>query len=116
MKRATEMDERTTVAESWERQTGETAKAYAAFSVYRDMGVHRSLRRVAQESSKDPAQIFRWNKRHGWQQRIAAYDAEIDRQWRSRLEDERLGAARRHADLLAGQLKLARPRTFTLSS
>ncbi len=97
----------TTTAEEWERKPGESAKAYSAFSIYRDAGADRSLRKVAQESSKDPAQIFRWNRQQSWQQRVSAYDAELDRRWRARLDEERLAVARRQATVFSRQIELS---------
>ena len=36
----------------WERQKGESDKAYEAFVTYRDMGTDRSIRAVAQEFNR----------------------------------------------------------------
>jgi len=41
----------------WERQPGESAQAYEAFAIYRDMGSNRSLRVVAEQLSKSDTLI-----------------------------------------------------------
>ena len=45
----------------WERQPGESAQAYEAFAIYRDMGSNRSLRVVAEQLSKSDTLIKRWS-------------------------------------------------------
>lgn len=64
--------------EPWERQKGESAKAFEAFAVYRDMP-NRSIREVARQLDKSRTIIGRWSSTHEWQKRIAAWDAEQDR-------------------------------------
>lgn len=46
----------------WERQPGESAQAYEAFAIYRDMGSNRSLRVVAEQLSKSDTLIKRWSR------------------------------------------------------
>ena len=41
----------------WERQKGESDKAYEAFVTYWDMGTDRSIRAVAQKLGKSRTQI-----------------------------------------------------------
>jgi len=81
----------------WERLPGETSKAYYAFTVYRDMGVRRSLRKAVpivypdatEEDTKrydvstpPVRQMARWSSAWHWVDRCSAYD-----RW---LENERL--------------------------
>jgi hypothetical protein len=69
---------------SYDRSDGETAKAYAAFTIYRNMGVSRSLDRTAVEfypvidsSQKRPrniAQIQVWSRTYNWVSRCRDFD------------------------------------------
>ena len=63
----------------WERQPKESAKAYAAFCIYRDMGVQRALRKVTQALNKNLTTIAEWSSKYDWVNRCAAWDAEVDR-------------------------------------
>lgn len=70
---------RTTIPpEPWERQKGESAKAFEAFATYRDME-NRSLSKVGRALGKSKALMERWSSAHEWQKRVAAWDAEQDR-------------------------------------
>lgn len=76
----------------WEQQPGETAKAYQAFCVYRDLGAGRSLS-IAYESTgkgrsktgersgktEAPRLWERWSSKYKWVERSQAYDAHIAR-------------------------------------
>lgn len=64
----------------WERQKGESAQAFEAFSIYLEMGTERSLRAVTQKLLKSYTLIGRWSRTHNWVERAAAYDAELHRQ------------------------------------
>lgn len=64
--------------EPWERQPKETAKAYEAFCVYRDM-VQRSYSKVAEKLQKSETIIGRWGRTYDWRKRAAAWDEELDR-------------------------------------
>lgn len=74
-------DEQTTAAVApWERQLDESARAFAAFAAYRDQPRdRRNQRAVAQALGKSATIIHRWSARHGWVERVAAWDAEQDR-------------------------------------
>lgn len=65
--------------QSWERAPGEGLRAFEAFCAYRDKGVNRSIRSVAQELSKSIALIGRWSTTHQWVDRVSAWDDEQDR-------------------------------------
>lgn len=81
------------MALEWERLPAETARAYAAFVVYRDLGPGRSLavaygawRRangVAGDAAKAAGYWQEWSSTHGWVARAAAYDAHLDAEKRA---------------------------------
>lgn len=65
--------------EPWDRQPGESTKAYEAFAIYRDLGPARSVRRVSQQLGKSRTLIGRWCTDYDWVKRCEAWDAEQDR-------------------------------------
>jgi len=64
----------------WERQPGETEKAWQAFKLYRDLGEGRTLQEVSRKLSKHQSNVSRWSKKWHWQSRVIAWDMECDRQ------------------------------------
>jgi len=61
--------------EPFEQQPKESAKAFAAFSVYLNLGPERSLAAVAHKLSKSEQLLKRWSRRFDWQGRVAAHAA-----------------------------------------
>lgn len=106
----------------WERLETESAKAFAAFVLYRDLGADRSQMKVVQESGKNRALIQRWSTEHYWVQRAEAYDRHLDQEWTKTRVARRRKAAERNADLadvaiekLAAAVKEFKPEDFTPS-
>lgn len=90
------------MAEIWERQQGETTKAYAAFCVYRDLGPDRSLEKVRKEYEKNGKKISvkflgRWSAKYNWVERARAYDDYLDYKKREEQEKAIRDMAERHA-------------------
>lgn len=84
----------------WERQVGESAKAFEAFTKYRDMTPgERSIRKVAQNLSKSATLIKNWSARYGWVERATAWDDEEDRKTRVEQDEARRKMNKTHADL-----------------
>jgi hypothetical protein len=52
----------------------ETAKAYAAFLVYAEMGPERSVKAVSQKTSKSIPLLKRWSRKHKWVKRVTEWD------------------------------------------
>lgn len=90
--------------ELWERQEGESTQAFAAFAAYRDMGVERSLAKVAQTLGKSKALMERWSVRWQWVVRADAWDDEVDRQSRKELEKGIIGMRKNHANIAKAML------------
>lgn len=65
---------------SWERQQGETAQAFEAFTLYCKMGDERSLGKVGKKLGKSATLIERWSSQWNWVNRSRDYDNEIRRQ------------------------------------
>lgn len=80
----------------WERQKGESAQAYEAFATYRDMGAERSLTKVAQALNKTRALIGRWSSAWNWQERVRAYDNELEKEARAKAIRGRKDMTERH--------------------
>lgn len=84
--------------EAWERQPDETAKAFQAFAMYRDLGPgKRSLAEVGRQLGKSKALMDRWSVRHQWVNRVTEFDAEQDRKKLLEVEELRKEMAERHA-------------------
>lgn len=90
--------------ELWERQQGETPRAYEAFAVYRDMGANRSINKTAQQLTKNRTTIAEWSSKYEWVKRVAAWDAEQDRIARQQQVEDIKKMRKRHADLATAML------------
>lgn len=64
---------------SWERQPGETPKAFEAFELYCKLGEERSIRKVAQKLLKSQQLMSRWSSQWSWVSRARDYDNEMKR-------------------------------------
>jgi hypothetical protein len=94
----------------------ESAKAYAAFRTYLDLGAERSLSAVAKKVGKSATLMERWSRRFDWPGRIAAHEgfiAQVERdaieglareravEWMKVHEDQRIQEWKRRGKLLA---------------
>lgn len=80
----------------WERQKGESTQAYEAFSTYLNMGAERSTRAVAQKLGKSASLIQRWSREKGWQERVRAYENDLEREARKKAIADRKAMTERH--------------------
>lgn len=83
----------------WDQVLRETAKAFAAFIIYREMAAHRrSIVEVSREQGKHVKLIERWATRYGWLDRARAYDKFIDREQQKGAAEGARAMGRRHAE------------------
>lgn len=59
---------------AWERQKGESAKAFEAFKTYCDLGASRSYKKVSELLGKSEVLMYRWSSRWDWKERARLYD------------------------------------------
>ena len=83
----------------WERQVGESAKAYSAFSKYRDLSEKRTLAKVASMSGCSSQNIERWSRRWFWVARVQAFDVLEEERFREQCSRDRLAMRRRQIQL-----------------
>lgn len=92
----------------WEKQRGESSKAWWAFQTYRDLGPDRSLTKVqeiAQETRiASPSMVARWSSRWGWVERCHAFDLDEDR--KRRVENDRARAEASRTRAMAGTMMM----------
>jgi hypothetical protein len=62
---------------AFEQQHKESAKAFAAFSLYLSLGPDRSLAAVGRKLGKSVVLLQRWSRRWDWAGRVAAYAAHL---------------------------------------
>lgn len=74
------MPKKTSDIKAWERQSGESEKAFEAFALYRDMGAERTLQAVADELQKSYTLIRRWKTTWKWKDRVIEFDNDKERQ------------------------------------
>jgi hypothetical protein len=56
----------------WERLRSESAKAFKAFTTYRDLGFDRTLKNAAEKLNKSLGTIGRWAVDYSWKSRARA--------------------------------------------
>ena len=83
----------------WERQEGESVKAFEAFTVCLEMGDERSIREVAQRLAKSRTLIGRWSVTYQWVERVAAFDADVQRKAHAKAVKKRRNMVDRHISI-----------------
>jgi len=66
------------MAEKWERQEGESAKQYAYFKTFLDLGALRTIPKVQEKTNKSLTYLNTLSSRNNWLSRADAYDRYID--------------------------------------
>lgn len=88
--------------EPWMRQDAESDEAYMVFTMYRDLGLTRSLSKLQDLKVNDErpnASIPRgtldfWSRRFRWRERVTAWDASIEEEYRAEMVKMRREAAK----------------------
>ena len=65
------------MSHAFEQQPRESAKAFAAFSLYLSLGAERSTREVGKQLGKSEGLIERWAAKFDWRSRVAAHGAHL---------------------------------------
>lgn len=99
----------------WERQKGESEKAYEAFSTYRDMGEKRTFAAVAEKLQKSDSLIRRWKNQWNWQERVRAYDNDLEKEARAKAVKDRKAMTERHIGIAMQLQKKALEALTTLA-
>jgi len=98
------------LANSWDRQEEESAAAYAAFCIYRDLGASRSVDSAAAASrqatgkpqankkNRAPDVWFSWSSRFQWVARARAYDVYLEQRARGLREAEHMKELEQYRD------------------
>jgi hypothetical protein len=94
---------------AWEKQRGESAKAFSAFVLYRDLRAERSLTKVVRilyetGTPTSRSQLGEWSARWNWVERADAFDRDEDKV--AREEHQRTIGEARRAEAMAGTLML----------
>ena len=84
---------------AWERLENESAKAFEAFTAYRDIGPDRSARAVWEKCGKSRGLIERWCAQYRWKDRAEAYDDYRDREARKTAVSDYKKMNARHAKI-----------------
>ena len=90
----------------WERQKGESEKAYEAFITYRDLGAKRGVSAVSEELTKSRQLISRWKSTWNWDERCREWDNQLQREAKQKAVDE-LGKMTKRQIKIAMQLQNA---------
>lgn len=84
------------MSETWDKQEYETPTQYRMFCVYRDMGIDRTIRKVAEQEGKQLRQLETYSAKNHWQSRCNDYDVYLEMQERKRNEKEIIEMNKRH--------------------
>lgn len=80
----------------WLRQPKETAKAFEAFAIYKELGASRSIEAAGKRLGKSNALLENWSSQHLWVSRARAWDEHLgELEARARIEAEQRRATRR---------------------
>ena len=76
--------------ELWEKQPGESDRAWGAFQIYRDLADRRTYQAVAEKLECSHNNVRAWASRHDWRVRADAFDRHQDDENRKAMARGRL--------------------------
>lgn len=91
--------EQTRTPQVWERRVGESAKAFNAFRISRDLAEKRTLAKVARALGCSSTNVERWARRWAWTQRTYEFDLQQEEEWRRQASRDRIAMRRRQIQL-----------------
>lgn len=94
----------------WEQLQDETNKAYQYFSQFRDMGLDRSIRALAEKLGKNSRTLYELNQKHEWAKRVAAWDLDLDRKKTAGTRRKAIEAKEFHNEVAERMIKLGKAR------
>jgi hypothetical protein len=90
----------------YERRPGESARAFAAFTAYRDLPAgDRSVTKAAKTIGKSAKMLYGWSAQHHWADRAEAWDADQDKVGRQARLDAIKEANERHVRTAQAMLR-----------
>lgn len=78
-KQAIEAEQVRAGRQPWEKRPSESMRAFTAFALYRDLGYHRTHKKVAEELGVGVDAIHGWSSEHDWRERVELYEVERDK-------------------------------------
>lgn len=85
----------------WDRQPGESAKRWGQFTVYRDLGRTRTLKRAAERLNLTHRTAQQYAFAYRWVARCEAFDRHLDDQWVAAIKDRQRRMVQDHLKLSA---------------
>lgn len=97
-----------TPLEPYEKQPGESERAYALFCVYRNLGARRSLRAACEKHYDADYSVSKlrnaadWSSKYSWVERVRHWDAYLDREARAAQVEAIRAMNKRHVTMARG--------------
>jgi hypothetical protein len=108
--------------ESWERLTGESSLAFAAFCSFRDLGAERNIRKAVENTEQDTDKRMKryrvwlnWSTQYRWKERAADYDRYIERLKQTELRKTIEAQGEKHREVTGKMLDVVSKKLDTMN-
>jgi hypothetical protein len=108
--------------ESWEKIPGETALAFAAFCIFRDLGAERNIRKAVETVETDKAAQAKkyhgwrnWSFKYRWCERAADYDRYIEKLKQTELRKTIEAQGEKHRQVTGKMLDVVQKKLDTMN-